>query len=77
MTPILISVLHVLQFEESRFLELKELYKIFHYDIRGFKLLNRHYIMIFEEVHIVLVLMYVMLLHMFVGHLAVLIITQT
>lgn len=33
--------------------------------------------MILEEVHIVLVLMYAMLLHMFVGHLAVPIITQT
>ena len=33
--------------------------------------------MIFEEVHIVLDLMFVMLLPMFVGHLAVHIITQT
>lgn len=36
----------------------------------------RHYIMMFEEVHTVLDLMYVMLLHMYVGHLGVHIITQ-
>lgn len=39
-------------------------------------LLDRHYIMMCEEAHIVSDLMCVMLLPMFVGHLAVLIIIQ-